>query len=175
MNAEQSRWRLTRQFGGDDGAPVATLGDVARVAEASHQLGPDLRDVFGTPTGRGWFPGKAVTRYRWNHDIESVRGGTSMRDRVRERTDRSEELEHRAGPTVRDEQRHRVLFLRLHLNEVNVESVDVGHELWQGVELRLRFAPVVTGAPVFHQLLEPGELRALRLIGDGFLIRPARR
>src|SRR6185437_13944607 len=111
MNAEQSWWRRPRQLGGDDGTPVAALGDVARVAEASHQLGPDLRDVLRTPAGGGWSTGKAVAGNRRNHDIEGVRGGAAVRDRIREWTDGPEELEHRARPPVRDEQWHGVLFL----------------------------------------------------------------
>ncbi len=97
-----------------------------------------------------------------------------MRDRIREWTDGAEEFEHRARPTVRDEDRQRVLFLGLDLNEVNVHAVDVRHELRQRIQLRLRLAPVVARAPVLHQGLQPGQLRTLRLIGDGFLIGPAR-
>jgi hypothetical protein len=29
------------------------------------------------------------------------------------------------------------------VNEVNIEAVDRGHELWQGIQLRLDLAPVV--------------------------------
>ena len=60
------------------------------------------------------------------------------------------------------------------VDEVNVDPVDRRHELRQGIELRLRLAPVVAAAPVPNQLLQLGQLRALRLIGDGFLVGPSR-
>src|SRR2546426_7586611 len=104
MDAEQSRRRLARKLGGDDRTPVATLRDVARVAEALHQLGPDLRDVLRTPASGGRLAGKAVAGDRRDHDVESIRGGASVRDRIGEGPDGPEELEDPAPPTVRDEQ-----------------------------------------------------------------------
>src|SRR5256885_13122793 len=148
MDAEQSRRRLARKLGGDDRTPVATLRDVARVAEALHQLGPDARDVLRTPTGGSWSARKAVTGNRRNHDIESVCGSASVRDRIGEWTDGPEEFEHRARPAVRDEHRHGVLFLRLDLNEMNVHAVDVRHELRQRIQRQLCLTPDVTAAPV---------------------------
>ena len=50
----------------------------------------------------------------------------------------------------------------------------VGHELRQGVELRLRLAPVVVRPPVAHELLEFRELHALRPIGDRLPVGPSR-
>jgi len=72
-----------------------------------------------------------------------------------------------------DDDRQRVLLLRFHVDEVNVETVDRRHELRQRIESRFRFPPVVGRAPVTHQFLQRGELYALRRIGDDFLVRPA--
>src|SRR4029077_7556348 len=83
VNAEQSRRRLARKLGGDDRTPVAALRDVARVAEPSHQLGPDTRNVLRTPTGGGWSAREAVARNRWNHDVERVSGGAAVVRRIR--------------------------------------------------------------------------------------------
>ena len=55
------------------------------------------------------------------------------------------------------------------------ESVDLGLELRQGVQSRLALAPVVLGRPVAGELLECGQLHALRPIADEFPARPARR
>ena len=60
------------------------------------------------------------------------------------------------------------------VNEVNVDAVDLGHEHGQRVQPRLDLAPVVVGAPVADHLLEFRELRALRPVIDGLLVRPAR-
>ena len=47
MDAEQPLGRLPSHRVCDEGAHVAALGDVARVAEAVHQLRPGLRDTAG--------------------------------------------------------------------------------------------------------------------------------
>jgi hypothetical protein len=44
VDAYKAVGRLTAHQVGDGGAHVAPLGDVARVAEAAHQLRPGLRD-----------------------------------------------------------------------------------------------------------------------------------
>jgi len=55
-----------------------------------------------------------------------------------------------------------------------MNPIDRRHELRQGIELRLHLPPIVAGAPVPNHLLQLGQLHALRLIGDGFLIGPSR-
>ena len=74
-----------------------------------------------------------------------------------------------------DDERQRVLMLRADVNEVDVEAVDLGHELREGVQLRLARAPVVLRLPVAGELLHRRERHALRLIGDGLLVGPLRR
>ena len=53
-------------------------------------------------------------------------------------------------------------------------SVDLGHELGQGVEFRLALAPVVVSRPVAREVLERRERHALRRVGDGLLLWPSR-
>src|SRR4051794_27432444 len=65
-------------------------------------------------------------------------------------------------------------MLRTDVNEMDVDAVDVRHELRQSVQPRFHLAPVVRGPPVAHQLLEFCELDTLRPIQDGLLIRPSR-
>ena len=52
------------------------------------------------------------------------------------------------GQPWRDDQRQRILVLRAHVDEVDVQSVDLGEELREGVQSRLAPAPVVLGGPV---------------------------
>ena len=85
---------------------------------------------------------------------------------IRQRIDDLQLLDDRAGPAVRDDQRQRVRLLRTHVDEVNVDPIDRGDELRQGVELRLARAPVVLGSPVAREFLNRRELHALRLIRD---------
>ena len=81
--------------------------------------------------------------------------------RVGERADDVQHLDDRARPAVRDDERHCVLVRRLDVDEVDVETVDLGDELRQRVQPRLEPPEVVLGAPVAHELLHRRELHAL--------------
>jgi hypothetical protein len=61
------------------------------------------------------------------------------------------------------------------VNEMNIDAVDLGDELRQGVEPSLYLAPVVFGRPIARELLCCRELNALRRIADSLPIRPSRR
>ena len=98
-----------------------------------------------------------------------------MRRGIRERTDGLEQLEHGAGPAMRHDQRQGVRVTGADVDEVNVESVDLGHELRQRIQLRLCLAPVVVGSPVADELLQFRELYALRPVVDRLPVRPPRR
>ncbi len=174
VDAEQSCRRLARHRVGDGGAPVAALGDVAGVAEALHQLRPGSRDVVGVPAGAGWLAGEAVTGNRRHDEVERVFRPSVMSRGIRERADDLEQLDHRAGPAMRHDQRHGVRMTRADVDEVNVHVIDRRHELGQGVEPGLGLSPVVARSPVTHQLLEFCELYALRPIIDRLPVGPAR-
>src|SRR6188768_1418403 len=58
------------------------------------------------------------------------------------------------------------------MNEMNVQSIDLGHELWQGVQSCLDLAPVIICRPVTCQRLHEGELHALRPICNRLSFRP---
>src|SRR5262249_46846680 len=64
---------------------------------------------------------------------------------------------------------------RLHVDEMDVQAVDLGLELRQRVQSRLAPAPVVLGRPVAREVLYRRQLHTLRPIGDEFPGRPARR
>ena len=78
------------------------------------------------------------------------------------------------GPAVADDQRKRVLVLRANVDEVDVQPVDLGDEVRDGVQPRLALAPVVLGRPVASEVLHERERHALRVIVDGLLFGPAR-
>ena len=61
-----------------------------------------------------------------------------------------------------EDHRQRVLVTRLDVDEVNVEIVDRGQELRQGVQPRLDPPQVVLGAPVAHECFHRRQLDALR-------------
>src|SRR4051812_13688214 len=60
------------------------------------------------------------------------------------------------------------------MNEMDVQAIDLGDELWQGVKARLDLAPVVVGRPIAGERLRRRELHALRRVGDRFALRPLR-
>ena len=54
---------------------------------------------------------------------------------------------------MRDDQRQRVLVLGADVDEVDVQPVDLGGEVRQGVQVPLTLAPVVAGPPVVREVL----------------------
>ena len=156
-------------------AHVATLGDVARVAEALHQLRPRAGDAAGVPAELGRLAREAVAGQGRQHQVECIAGGATVRGRVGQGTDGLEQLDDRAGPAMRHDQRQRILVLRAHVDEVDVHAVDLRHELREGIQLGLGLPPVVLGRPVAGELLDRRELHALRPILDELLGGQARR
>ena len=76
------------------GAHVASLGDIARVAEAFHQFRPGSGDAARLPAKHAWGAGEPKAGQGRNHDIERVRGAPSVGGRIRERIDDVEQLDH---------------------------------------------------------------------------------
>jgi hypothetical protein len=113
---------------------------------------------------------KPVTRHRRNHHIESVRCLAAMRRRVDERVDDLQLLDNRARPSVRDDDRQGILMLRANVNEMNVQPVDLGDEVRQGVQPRFDLAPFVFRRPIASEFLDGRERHALRCIR--FPVRP---
>jgi hypothetical protein len=134
VNAEQPPGGLAAHRVGHGGAHVAALGDIAAVAETPHQLRPGLRGAAGIPADLGRFAGEAVAGQRGQHQVEGVLGPSAVGGRVRQRADGLQQLDHRAGPAVGDEQRQRVRVGRLDVEEVDVDPVDLGRELRQRVQ-----------------------------------------
>ena len=173
VDAEQSRWLLDGHHVGDDGAPVAALRDVVGVAKAFHQLDPGRRDAVGGPAGVARLARVPVVRYRRDHHVEGVVGAAAVRGGVGERVDDPQQLDDRAGPAVRDDDRQRVLVIRADVDEVDVEAVDLGHEVRQRLQSLLAFAPVVRGGPVAREFLHHLQLHALGVVGDRLPVGPS--
>src|SRR5206468_11306041 len=66
-------------------------------------------------------------------------------------TRRSSDL---AGPTMRHDQRQRVLLGGADVDEVDIDAVYLGDELRQGIQPCLDPPPIVVGAPVTHERLK---------------------
>jgi len=152
---------------------VAALRDVSCVTEALHQRRPRLGDADGIPSRRRRLAREAVARQRRNHEVERVGCAPAVRRGIGERIDDLELLDDRAWPSMRDDHRQRVLVLRADVDEVNVEPIDLGYELREGVQFRFALAPLVVLRPVARKFLRRRKLHALRGIRDGFPIRPS--
>ena len=124
------------------------------------------------PARRGRLARISVARHRGNHDIEGIGSVAAMGRRVHQRVDDLQLLDDRAGPAVRDDDRQRIRVLRLNVDEVNVQPVDLGDEIRQGIEARLDLAPVVLRRPIARERLHGRELHALRCVGDRFAFGP---
>ena len=81
------------------------------------------------PPGLGRLPRVPVARYGWDHHVEGVRRAPAVRRRVGQRIDDLHLLDDRAGPAVRDDERQRIVMFRTHMDEMDVESIDLGDEL----------------------------------------------
>jgi hypothetical protein len=106
--------------------------------------------------------------------MEGIRCAGAMCRGIDKWIDDLQLLDDRARPAVIDDERQRVLVLRPNVNEVNVEPVDLGDGLREGVQPGLTRAPVVVGHPVARELLDHGERHALGLIRDRLILGPVR-
>src|ERR671914_1493667 len=136
---------------------VPTLGTVAIVAEAMHQLGEG-------PGGAGHLPTRLPDGRREpeagqgrRHDVVSVGRVATVRDGVGKRADDVHELDDGAGVTVTDDQGQRAGLGRTDVQEVYVLPVDLRGVLRELVELRLLPAPVEAVGPVVGEILEVAE------------------
>src|SRR5215218_10914654 len=98
--------------------------------------------------------------------MESVRWARAMGRRIGQWIDDLQLLDDRAGPPVQDDERQRILMLRTNVDEMNVEAVDLGDEVREGLQPLLALAPVVLFRPVarerLHRRQPPGPATDLR-------------
>jgi hypothetical protein len=64
------------------------------------------------------------------------------------------------------DQRHSIVMTRADVDELYVETIDLGDKHWQGIQFRFSLSPVIFRAPIADESLELRQLHALGLIGD---------
>ena len=141
--------------------PQSPPGAVLRVAEARHQSRDGFRHPLRTVAGRAGLVREAEAGERQGDHVERILGAAAVFHRIGQRSDHLRELDDRAGPAVRQDQRQGAEFLRTLVDEVNVETVDVRLELIELIEPPLLRPPVERGAPVGDELLEVRQVRAV--------------
>ena len=113
--------------------------------------------------------------------MKRVASGPAVAGRVGEGLDDAVEFDDGTWPTVGKDQGNGVRIGAFPVDEVDVQAIDLGHELRKPVEISLPRGPVVVVKPVVANLLGVGEGHSLvpvmcrALVGtDGFGIRPPR-
>src|SRR6266404_4479849 len=104
--------------------------------------------------------------------MEGVLCGCAMGGWIRQRLNDLHLLDDRAWPAMRDDHRQRIFMLRTHVNEMNVEAIDLSDEVRHGLQFRLALAPVVVGSPIAREFLHRCELHSLRCVRDLFSLWP---
>src|SRR6202035_1866938 len=104
--------------------------------------------------------------------VERVGGVAAVRGRVGERADQAGELHDRARPAVQEQQGGGAGLGGADVQEVQLGTVDGGHELGIGVQGRLVGPPVVAGGPVGGQLAQVGGGDAAFPAGTGQVAGP---
>ena len=104
--------------------------------------------------------------------MEGIGRCPAVRCRIRQRLNDLHLLDDRARPAMRDDHRQRIFMLGTHVNEMNVEPVDLSNEIRQRIDLRFALAPIVFVRPILRELLHRRHLYALRRIVHLSAIRP---
>ncbi len=72
---------------------------------------------------------KPVAWHGRNYQMESVRCTRAMCRGIGQWIDNLQLLDDGAGPSVGDNERQSIFMLRTNVNEMNVQPIDLGHEL----------------------------------------------
>src|SRR5512147_1543476 len=153
------------QHRSNERAPITALRCEAFVVEhIGHQLQIEIGDVLSAETPLPWRMRKRVARKGWRDHGEMLS----------EQGYQLVEFEDRARPTVRNQERNRILRSTRLVNEVQIDPADGNGELTEGIEFRFPRAPVEARTPILNQRLHVGEAGAR---GPGLLrglVRPPR-
>src|SRR5262249_11945096 len=109
---------------------------------------------------------------RRHDDMERILRPSPVAGGIAERADDLHELYDRSRPSVRENDRQRVLLRGTHMDEMNANPVDLSPVLREGVDASLKAAPVILVAPVSNERLTLLEGDALRPVAVGFPLRP---
>src|SRR6201984_3676492 len=138
MGRYQPRGSLMRQGVRYARPPIASLCDPALVAKAWHQRRPGAGDPVHIPARLDRLVGEAKTWERRHDDMERVLRPSPVAGGIAERADDLHELHDRSRPSVREDDRQRVLLRGAHVDEMNANPVDLGPVLREGGDWGLK-------------------------------------
>lgn len=104
--------------------------------------------------------------------MKSVRCVRAMSRGIGQWTDDLHLLDDRTGPSVGDDEWQRILMFRANVDEMDIQPVNLGDELRQGIQFRFDLAPIVVVRPIVREFLHRTELHALKCVADEFPLRP---
>ena len=159
---------------GDEPAPVAALrGKAAITQDVGHERGEAMRDLLDAEALLPGREGKPVARERGRDHGEGVSGIAAETRGIGEARDDVEELEHRAGPAMRQQQRARCGPLAGDVKEVEVDAGERDVVLRELIEPGLGCSPVEALAPIGEEAREPRDVGAIGPGCAGRCIRQA--
>nr|GEU28584.1 hypothetical protein [Tanacetum cinerariifolium] len=172
MDAAQRRRVLERHAGGDAGADVGAGRNEGRIAEPfRHQPVKQVHGVHLVGCARSVrIPETGQGR---NDDIERIGLRAAMPCRIAEQVRQVRVLDKTRRPAIEQQQRLRSLATAPDMQEVKLETVDVGLEVRQRGQARAGRVPVVAVGPIADQGAQRFAGRALAPAGD-HLVGPAR-
>src|SRR5215471_5198122 len=143
MDADQRARMRNTQAGSGKRAIVATLGPETPVSQdITHQVMQTVGDLLDAETGLSRPERQTEAGQRRCDDREGVAWVTVEPGRIGEAWDDLQKFEDTTGPSVHEQQWHRVWSLSRSVNEMQVDTVQRHFELLKRVQFRLLRAPV---------------------------------
>ena len=131
------------------GADVAAHGNELGVAEVlGHELSPQVGHPADLHPALAGGLGESEAGEGRGNDVKGVDGVAAVGGRVGQQGNDLAHFEKGAGPAVGDNQRDGVGAIPFFVNEMDVEAVDLGLAVVEGVEFLLLGPPVEAGSPV---------------------------
>ena len=138
---------------GSNCAPVTALHAEFGISEPlRHQRRDAIGDLLDAEPLLPRRERQAVARQRRRDNREGIRRIAAEARRVGQARDDVEELEHRTGPAMQQQQRQRRRPLPGHMQKMQADVEKPGLELRERVEARLLRPPIETPTPIIHQL-----------------------
>src|SRR5258708_32977993 len=148
MGRDQAPGPLMRQGVRYASRPIASMRPPALVAKAGHQRRPRAGDSVHVPARLNRLVGEGKAWERGNDDMERVLRPSPVAGGIAERADDLHELYDRSRPSVRKNDRQRVLMRGAHVDEMNANAVDLGPVLREGVHASLKVPPLILVTPL---------------------------
>ena len=174
MDAVESIGVGISQPGGNTATDISALGGELGVAKVlGHQLVPHTGHPLHLHAPVLSMVGEPEAGQGWRDHIEGVGRIAAVAGWVGQQGNDLGHLEEATWPAVGDDQRYGIRALAFLVDEVDIQTVHLGLEVAEGVELGFLGAPVELSPPMLDQFFQVGQVAAVVPSGVGNLIGPA--